>query len=66
MVEAGADTDDLIGHKADLDVGIISVQQEGAVFVLHTGKTRTDFHNRYLISKIPLLPLRVAVSEKQG
>ena len=47
MVEACADADDLVGHKADLDICVISMQQESAVLALHAGKTGADLHNFY-------------------
>ena len=45
VVKAGADTDDLVGHEADLDIRVVGVQQESAVLALHAGKTGADFHN---------------------
>ena len=47
VVKACADADDLIGHKADLDISVISMQQESAVLALHAGKTGADLHNFY-------------------
>ena len=47
MVKTCADTDDLIGHKADLDISVIGMQQESAVLALHAGKTGADLHGFY-------------------
>ena len=47
MVKACADADDLIGHKADLDISVISMQQESAILALHAGKTGADLHSFY-------------------
>ena len=63
VVKACADADDLIGHKADLDISVISMQQESAVLALHAGKTGADLHSFYSSQLIfdkkmpPVLPI---------
>ena len=76
VVKAGADTDDLVGHEANFDIRVVSVQQESAVLALHAGKTGADFHNAvphlFLWGcgfgyKKPPFPLRCMISsEKRG
>ena len=60
VVKACADADDLIGHKADLDICVISMQLESAVFALHAGKTGADLHDfcssRYILIKNTPIP----------
>ena len=71
MVKACADADDLIGHKADLDISVISMQQESAVLALHAGKTGADLHSFYssqLIfdKKCPHSPLDAGYLQRNG
>ena len=44
LVEGGADADDLVGDKVELDVGAVGVQQEGALQALQPGDGGTDLH----------------------
>ena len=71
VVKACADADDFIGHKADLDICVISMQQESAVFALHAGKTGADLHNfcssRYiLIKNAPIPPQMQDIFREMG
>ena len=71
MVKACADADDLIGHKADLDISVISMQQESAVFALHAGKTGADLHSFYssrwiLIKNAPIPPQMQDIFREMG
>ena len=70
MVKACADADDLIGHKADLDISAISMQQESAVLALHAGKTGTDLHSFYssqvFDKKCPISPQMQDIFREMG
>ena len=50
LVEGGADADDLVGDKIELDVGAVGVQQAGALQALQAGDGGTDFHGVSLLS----------------
>ena len=71
VVKACADADDLIGHKADLDISVISMQQESAVLALHVGKTGADLNSFYssrwfLIKNASIPPQKQDIFRKMG